>query len=82
MAGTFVPICGPVVGDTVYVENVLVARDVAITLPEVVPQTADVPQWERCRSDLAAAGEHGSVHYKDWSGFGTGTAAESQYQIT
>lgn len=42
MAGIFVPICGPVVGDTVYDENTLVARDVAITLPEVVPQTADV----------------------------------------
>ncbi len=42
MSGIFVPICGPVVGDTVYDENTLVARDVAITLPEVVPQTADV----------------------------------------
>lgn len=42
MAGIFVPICGPVVADTVYAEGVLVARDVAITLPEVAAQTADV----------------------------------------
>ncbi len=42
MSGIFVPICGPVVGDTVYSDGVLVARDVAVTLPEVTPQTADV----------------------------------------
>lgn len=38
----FVNICGPVVSDTVYSENQLVARDVAVTLPEVTPVTADV----------------------------------------
>ena len=38
----FVPINGPVVADTVYSENTLVARDVAVTLPEVNPVTADV----------------------------------------
>lgn len=42
MSGIFVPICGPVVADSVYADGVLVARDVAITLPEVAPQTADV----------------------------------------
>ncbi len=38
----FVPINGPVVADTVYCENKLVARDVAATLPEVTPMTADL----------------------------------------
>lgn len=39
----FVPINGPVVADTVYDENnKLVARDVAVTLPEVTPMTADL----------------------------------------
>lgn len=38
----FVNICGAVVADTVYSEDVLVARDVAVTLPEVTPQTADL----------------------------------------
>ena len=38
----FVPINGPVVADTVYCENKLVARDVAATLPEVTAMTADV----------------------------------------
>lgn len=40
----FVNICGPVVADTVYAKNKLVARDVALTLPEVVPMTVDL-QW-------------------------------------
>lgn len=38
----FVNICGPVVGTTAYCEGVLVARDTAITLPEVTPITADL----------------------------------------
>ena len=38
----FVNICGPVVGTTVYSNNKLVARDTAITLPEVTPLTADL----------------------------------------
>ena len=38
----FVPINGPVVADTTYCENKLVARDVSITLPEVAATTADV----------------------------------------
>ena len=38
----FVPINGPVVADTVYCENKLVARDVSATLPEVAAMTADV----------------------------------------
>lgn len=38
----FVNICGPVVADTVYCNDVLVARDVSVTLPEVTPMTADV----------------------------------------
>lgn len=38
----FVPICGPVVADTVYVDGALVARDTSITLPEVTPMTADL----------------------------------------
>lgn len=38
----FVNICGPVVGTTVYANNKLVARDTAITLPEVTPLTADL----------------------------------------
>ena len=50
----FVNICGPVVGTTVYSNNVLVARDTAITLPEVTPVTADlaamgtfsIPIWQ------------------------------------
>lgn len=42
MAGAFVNICGPVVADTAYSNGTLVARDVAITLPEVSPLTADL----------------------------------------
>lgn len=38
----FVPINGPVVADTVYCDNKLVARDVSATLPEVTAMTADV----------------------------------------
>ena len=38
----FVPINGPVIADTVYVGNKLVARDVSATLPEVTATTADV----------------------------------------
>ena len=38
----FVNICGPVVGTTVYVDGKLVARDTAITLPEIVPMTAEL----------------------------------------
>lgn len=41
MAG-FVNICGPVVADTAYVDNKLVARDVGYTLPEVTPVTVDL----------------------------------------
>ena len=39
----FIPISGPVVADTAYCENKLVARDVSVTLPEVTPVTADLP---------------------------------------
>ena len=43
MSGSkFVPICGPVVADTAYMDGVLVARDVSISLPEVVPATVDL----------------------------------------
>ncbi|MBO5953356.1 MAG: phage major tail tube protein [Oscillospiraceae bacterium] len=50
----FVNICGPVIGTTAYSEGVLVARDTAITLPEVTPLTADlqamgtfsIPIWQ------------------------------------
>lgn len=38
----FVNICGPVVADTVYSDGQIVARDVAVTLPEVTPMTADL----------------------------------------
>ena len=38
----FIPVNGPVVADTAYVDNKLVARDVAATLPEITPTTVDV----------------------------------------
>lgn len=38
----FVNINGPVVADTVYSDNTLVARDVSVTLPTVTPMTADL----------------------------------------
>ena len=38
----FVNICGPVIGVTAYSNGKLVARDVAITLPEITPVTADL----------------------------------------
>ena len=38
----FMNICGPVVADTAYAENTLVARDVSATLPEITPATADL----------------------------------------
>lgn len=51
----FVTICGPVLADTVYSGNTLVAKDVGVNLPEVTPQTADleamgtlsIPMWQR-----------------------------------
>ena len=43
MAGLFVPISGPVVGSTAYCDNVLVARDVNFTLPEITPFVAELP---------------------------------------
>ncbi len=51
----FMDINGPIVADTVYVNNKLVAKDVAITLPEVTPTAVDVeatgtmslPLWQR-----------------------------------
>lgn len=53
--GKFVPICGPFSADTVYCDNALVARDVAVTLPEVAAVTFDIqamgnmtmPDWSR-----------------------------------
>ena len=42
MAGKFMNICGPITADTVYVNNTLAARDVAITLPEVTATAVDV----------------------------------------
>ena len=42
MGAAFVPISGPVVADTVYCDNVLVARDVSFTLPEITPTTTDL----------------------------------------
>lgn len=39
---SFVNISGPVIADTVYSDGKLVARDVAVTLPEIAPQTADI----------------------------------------
>lgn len=52
--GNFVPKSGPVVADTVYCDNELVARDVSVTLPEVAAVTVDiqamgtmsVPVWQ------------------------------------
>ena len=38
----FVNISGPVVANSVYSDNVLVARDVSVTLPAVTPMTADL----------------------------------------
>ena len=51
----FVPICGPVVADSIYVDGKLVARDVAVTLPEVAATTYEIqamgvmtmPDWSR-----------------------------------
>lgn len=40
--GKFVNINGPIVADTVYSDNVLVARDTGFTLPAVTPVTADL----------------------------------------
>ena len=42
MSGLFVPISGPVVGSTAYCENVLVARDVNFSLPEIAPFVAEL----------------------------------------
>lgn len=51
----FVPVCGPFAADTVYADGQLVARDVAVTLPEVAAVTYDIqamgtmtmPDWSR-----------------------------------
>ena len=38
----FIDVRGPVMANTAYVNNQLVAHDVAFTLPEITPMTADV----------------------------------------
>ena len=38
----FIDICGAIVADTTYVNNVLAAKDVEATLPEVAPVAAEV----------------------------------------
>ena len=51
----FLPINGAVVANAFYVDNALAAKDVAMTLPEVTPETVDVqamgtltlPLWPR-----------------------------------
>ena len=43
MPSLYTPISGAVIGTTVYVNNVLVARDAAITLPDVTPMTVTLP---------------------------------------
>lgn len=51
----WVDISGPIVANTVYVNNAIVAKDVEATFPEVTPVTADVeamgtmslPVWQR-----------------------------------
>lgn len=58
MASTFVNVCGPVVADTAYAEGVLVARDVALTLPEVAPMTADLPAMGTFTMPVWALIEH------------------------
>lgn len=42
MSGKFMNINGPITADTIYVNNKLAARDVAITLPEVTATAVDV----------------------------------------
>lgn len=42
MAAKFVPISGPIVGTSIYVNNAIVARDTAVTFPEVTPVMVDV----------------------------------------
>ncbi|MCU7378126.1 phage major tail tube protein [Clostridiales Family XIII bacterium ASD5510] len=42
MAGTYIDICGPILGATVYSDNILVARDCEFELPEIAPATADI----------------------------------------
>lgn len=42
MSGKFMNINGPITADTIYVNNKLAARDVAITLPEVTAIAVDV----------------------------------------
>lgn len=38
----FLPINGPVIADTVYIDDKLVARDVTVSLPEITPVMADL----------------------------------------
>lgn len=42
MAGKYLDVCGPILGATVYSDNVLVARDCEFELPEIAPATADI----------------------------------------
>lgn len=54
MSGLYTPVTGAVIGTTAYFKGKLVARDVALTLPEVSPMTAtlsmmgevEVPIWQ------------------------------------
>ena len=54
MAGLYTPVTGAVTGTTAYFKGKLVARDAAITLPEVLPKTVtlsmmgdmEVPIWQ------------------------------------
>lgn len=63
----FMNINGPIVADTAYCENVLVAKDVEITLPAVTPVMADVeamgtmslPIWQRVENMEMTVGKVG-----------------------
>lgn len=63
----FVPICGPVVADTIYANGKLVARDVGVTLPEIAATTYEIqamgtmtmPDWSRLAHMETAISKNG-----------------------
>lgn len=62
----FVPITGPIVADTVYANNALVAKDVGATFPEVTPITADLQvDGHPVFACLATARGYGVGHHQD-----------------
>ena len=69
--GKWMDLKGPVVADTVYSDNTLVAKDVSFTLPGLEFMTADVMAMGNMTVPLVGpSGKHGAHNHQDRCGHG------------